>query len=493
MIITPAATAAVLTAGLLWLCAASSAAAATLSESEDARVAEVHRMLGDRLPWRDGGRPGAGANAVVTVLRSANREGLRPSDYPVAEIEALWNDRGEAGLRARLITGALLRYLDDVRLGRPDAANGRRARIPVADAARLVAGFLASDDPVNWLLGQSPQHRHYRELKRALAVYRAIESDGGLPLVDDGPIIRPGHRDPRVPALRERLRREGIEVAEGDDPELYDSGIREAMVVFQQRRGLQPDGHFGNMTRAEMNVDAGRLVDRIRLAMERWRRGTRDLGSRHVLVNVPAFTLEAVDESRVVLEMPVIVGAPAFATPDIETRINQLELNPYWNVPTSIVVNEFLPELRRDPQWLQANRHRLFAVRDGSRVEIDPAGIDWNELGNGIARYRVRQDPGPWNALGTVKFVMPNDHDIYLHDTPHRSLFGLAGRALSHGCIRLSRPLDMVAFALDSHPESGWFKRVQDDIASGENSRISLPRSLPVHLVYRTAWVDSNG
>jgi len=460
---------------------------------------DLKRSFGVNRLWVDNG-PGEAAQAIFSALRYAWAEGLDPDDYDVAAIEALWDARSADGRDRldRLLTESVLHYADHVRFGRlyrADTADGPGplAAGSLSAAEQLVGDIRASADPFSYLLGLAPRHRHYQDLRRALVRYRQLAARGGWPLVASGPTIRPGDADPRLDDLRDRLIIEGDLGREAPYSERYEGALIDAVKSFQERHGLKSDGLVGRDTAAALGASVEDRMRTIAVNLERWRQAAHSLGRRHLLVDIAGFHLEAVSDGVTRLEMPVIVGTPYNETPVFSSAIGHLELNPFWNVPVSITRNEFLPELIRDPAYLVKNHFRLFETRDSELVEVDSTALDWAAIGRGIARYRVRQDPGPWNSLGRIKFMMPNAFDVYLHDTPHQGLFGLTDRAFSHGCIRLARPFELAAFAMNADPQSDAFARIMARVDSGERHVLKLEQVLPVHIVYLTARVDSDG
>lgn len=329
------------------------------------------------------------------------------------------------------------------------------------------------------------------ELENALVAHRQILLQGGWPRVPAGPTLREGDRNERVSALRERL----LAGADRAEPEgrgdLFDGTLREAVQRFQARHGLAVDGLVGVRTLGALNVSVGTRIQQLAASIE----GCEDLASlhsqRYVLVNIPDFTLTLFDRGDAVMSMPVIVGTMARQTPEFNGRISSLVLNPFWNVPVSIAARDILPEAIRDPEYLQRMNIRI--VRDWTgREEIDSAAIDWARLSPKRFPYRLRQLPGPVNSLGRVKFMFPNPHDFYMHDTPARELFGKDVRAFSSGCIRVAEPLELALYLLRGTPLDS-IEALTEALSSGETRSIAVPSPLDVHIVYITAWVDHEG
>jgi murein L,D-transpeptidase YcbB/YkuD len=271
------------------------------------------------------------------------------------------------------------------------------------------------------------------------------------------------------------------------DSPVYDQQLSIAVQRFQQRNGLEAKGLIGKQSIIAMDVTPEERVKQIMLNMERWRWMPDNLGENHLLVNIAAFELQRVQSSVIVERMNVVVGAVATQTPEFSDEMEYVELNPTWTVPYNIATGEMLPKLRSNP-YAYAADFDIFV--NGALSSWD--GIDWYAYGPGKFPFTFRQRPGPKNALGKVKFMLPNVHNIYLHDTPAKDKFASTSRAFSHGCIRLSRPVDLAHTIISAIP--GWSnERVDEVLASGENTKVPLPRHLPVHLIYSTAFKGENG
>jgi L,D-transpeptidase YcbB len=233
-------------------------------------------------------------------------------------------------------------------------------------------------------------------------------------------------------------------------------------------------------------------VRQIIVNMERWRWMPDDLGARYLLVNLAGFELKVIEGGRTVLAMPVVVGQPYRSTPVFSDVMTYVVTNPYWHVPQTIAVEDILPKARRDPYHLIEQGIRVFRGRGGDAVEFDPRAVDWWGLGGQRFPFRLRQEPGPQNPLGRLKFMFPNEYEVYLHDTPSRGLFSRAVRANSSGCIRLADPIALAEYLLRDHPRLGQ-GGVRAVIESGRTLDFRLPEPVPIHLTYSTAWVDERG
>ncbi|MBX6322679.1 MAG: L,D-transpeptidase family protein, partial [Rhodospirillaceae bacterium] len=317
--------------------------------------------------------------------------------------------------------------------------------------------------------------------------YRAIAAAGGWPMVPGTAKLSLGAVGPEVALLRQRLAASGDlpSTADAAAPEVFDAALDAAVRAFQARHGLEVDGVVGPRTRAALNVSVQDRLATMAINLERLRRLAPWLEPDYALVNIPAAEFRLVEAGRTVMQQRAIVGRPDRPTPELDSAVTRIELNPYWNVPPRIARLDIVPKIRRDPGYL---------AREGIRVlgpdgEVDPAGIDWS--GPAATRYRLRQDPGPRNALGVVKFRIPNSFDVYLHDTPSKALFQRSERFFSSGCIRLERPLELARHLLRSDP--AWSGDALDRASALGHVVIELPKPMPIHLVYLTAWVDESG
>lgn len=449
---------------------------------------------GGAVLWLDGMR----AMALVERLGAAHVDGLDPADYPAAQLEKLLGVVGETDERSRAIielffSAALLEYTSDLSIGRflPGKVDPnfflKQRRM---DELAALRGVVGAADLAAYFAGWEPHNPDYAGLKSALAHYRGLAEMGGWGVVPLGETLKPGMTDPRVPFLRVRLAVTDDAPGQPPDPaapELYDDALAAAVMRFQARHGLEVDGAVGPATLVAMNTSIDERIASIEVAMERWRWMPPDLGAQYLIVNIAGFELKRVSAGTVEERMPVVVGKPYNRTPVFSDTIRYLEFNPYWNVPASIALKEELPKLQQNPADLMAQGFE--AVRGGEVYELNR--INWAAAGPGNFPFQLRQRPGPRNALGQVKFMFPNAHDVYLHDTPSRGLFGRAERAFSHGCIRLARPLDLAVQVLRAGGLAGWdMGRIDNVLASTRNTVVNLDRPLPVHITYLTAWVE---
>lgn len=437
--------------------------------------------------------PGERADAARNALAGAAAHGLQPADYHLAAINVLRGDRSPAGQAALdlLLSDGLLLLGSHVRAGKVDVGGlTPRWQLLAADAdlpERLLRAPSADAyvaDLVSALAG-------YLRLLQALAQYRGMADRDDWPLLPDGPTLRSGDDAQAMAALRGRLAHEGMDGATDNGQVLFDAPLDAAVRRFQARHGLDADGAVGPQTRRALNTPAKTRVDQLIANLERRRWLGAAPGQRQVRVNLAAFTLEAIDGPAVTLRMRVIVGRPYRPSPEFSDRIRYLVLNPYWEVPSRLANQDKLPLIRRDPGYLASEHLRVLQGWGAHAREIDPAGVDWRRIGTTLP-YRLRQDPGPWNALGRIKFMFPNSHHVYLHDTPARALFSQVERGFSSGCIRLQDALALADWLMANDPR--WPpEALRAAIDSGHTRNVSLREPVPVHLLYWTAWVGSDG
>ncbi len=336
-----------------------------------------------------------------------------------------------------------------------------------------------------------PQLPTYKALKKALAEYQALEAAGGWPSVRVIDVLKPGEDNEVVPQLRARLAvTDGAPVSPPLGQEtIYGEDLQGAVKRFQRRHGLEDDGIVGKNTFFQLNIPVQSRLRQVVLSMERLRWMPEDLGKHYILVNIAGYDLRRVENSKVQEVMRVVVGKPYHQTPVFSETMTYVEVNPYWNVPRSIAVSEELPKLKRSPGARAAKGFE--AVVNNKPIPL--TAINWSQYSRTNFPVRLRQKPGPNNALGRVKFMFPNRFNVYMHDTPARSLFSKSARAFSHGCIRLARPIDMAEQVL-STSVPGWDrKRVDRVVDSKKRTVVSLKSPIEVHVTYSTSWRDEDG
>ena len=458
--------------------------------------------------WSDDHGPLQQTESLIKAIRAADHEGLNPSDYHLEEIERILTEvLREAGSRSGLypprladldllLTDAFLIYGSHLLAGSvnpetfdPEWYADRRE----VDLGSVLHTAVESDRIADALKGLWPAHSDYLRLREALTRYRDIVGWGGWPIVATGSKLQKGDRGERVIALRKRLFASGDLQGElSNSDELFDDELETAVRVFQYRHGLDVDGVVGRATLAALNVPAEIRVRQIELNMERWRWLPQDLGSPHILVNIANFKLCVVDDGLPIISMRVVVGREYRRTPVLSDRMTYLVLSPYWHIPHNVAVQDILPRIREDSDYLEVQRIRVFEGWGVEAKEVDPKTVDWSRMDPSTFRYRLRQDPGPWNALGRVKFMFPNKFNVYFHDTPSQELFAKTKRSFSSGCIRIERPIELAEYLLRGDPQ--WTReKLLAAIKTGAEQTVRLPEPIPVHLLYWTAWADEDG
>ena len=453
---------------------------------------DLYERAGFELLWT---RPGA-AEGMLAAVRGADAHGLDPNDYHRPEIERLL--AAPPGTEQQvdldlLLTDALVRLAYHLVFGKVDPErldpdwNGARelGNVDPVDALRRV---IEAQDVAAAVAALAPGHPVYARFQAALARYRELAAHGAFPAVPAGPKLAPGDAGPRVAALRRRLAAEGDlapELAEGD---AFDAPLEQAVARAQARFGLEPDGVVGPATLAALNVPVGARVDQIRLNLERARWVLHAVQGKLVLVDVAGFRLLFFD-GDLAWTTRVVVGKPYRKTPIFRSEIRYLVLNPTWTVPPTILRQDVLPAVRRDRSYLAKKKLRVI---DASGRVVDPRTVDWATSASGRFPYQLRQDPGPDNALGRIKFMFPNTHSVYLHDTPARDLFGKAERAASSGCIRVEDPLELAVRLLDD-PEQWSRAELERAVASNATRTLNLREPVAVILMYWTLGVDAEG
>jgi murein L,D-transpeptidase YcbB/YkuD len=419
-------------------------------------------------------------------LLQATSHGLTPAHYHADALrEAPCDARGEV-----LATDAWMALASDLFRGRVDRAKVEpHWNLPRRSFNAPVALQAALDSPrfVSILPGMAPQDDYYRALREMLALQRENEARGGWPGFAPGPKVKRGDRGARVDALRARLAAGGML---GDAPVVagapFDATLEEAVRLFQRRSNLEPDGVVGATTQAQLDRSAQDRVAQLRANLERWRWMQFAPGARHVRVYIADFRLEAWDANGTVHGHKVIVGKRYRNTPSFAGKIQRIVFAPRWHVPRRLLVEDKLPMFQRDPGAFHRLGFELFDA-DGEPVAGE---VDWNAYSPDDFPYRLRQRPGAANALGQVKILFPNEHAVYLHDTPTRDLFAKVRRDFSSGCIRVEDALGLSQWLLRDKPE--WNRaRIDSAVAAGQETTVQPSAPVPVYIVYLTVAYDA--
>ncbi len=462
-----------------------------------------------RPAWQAADRSFSPATDLLRHIERAVEHGLNPQAYHLEAIRRLLDQDQIEQASGRtldtslavdldfLLTDAFLLIASHLRAGRVNPETLHAEWVvqmdPEVDIAQLLERAIETGRIGEALDGFSPPHPDYGSLRNALAYYRTLTADGEWPQLPEKSTWDRWQTGEIADLLRERLDRSGDlphppHKSETDtDLELYE-GLRR----FQARHGLEVDGRMGPQTLQALNVPLRERIRQIELNLERWRWLPQDLGARHIWVNVPHFTLSAVENGLSVLDMRVVVGRHYRRTPVFSSLMDHLVFNPDWNIPNRIAVQDILPKARKDPGHMRRQKIRVFESWNRNAAELDPDEIDWSQVSPGNFRYRLMKDPGPHNDLGRIKFMFPNTFSVYLHDTPSKSLFERSMRGFSSGCIRIEKPLELAVYVLKDSPE--WSREaVTAAIDAGRLRTVRLKQKIPVHLVYMTAGVDAEG
>jgi L,D-transpeptidase YcbB len=449
------------------------------------------------------------AEQLIRAVEEAGLDGLNAEDYHLSQLKSLvvdfkqmqvtkqpFNPERQADLDL-LLTDAFLLFSSHLLSGRviPNAVDSTWLFFnPASDIALILNSDAYSSRIESFFDGLRPAHAAYYRLRDALKHYLDIQKKGGWPSIPSGPSLRIGDTHDRVDKIRKRLI-----VTKDIDPPVrnvkhseFDESLMQGVQRFQNRHGIEPDGVVGSSTLTAMNVPVEDRIRQIELNLERWRWIPRDLGFRYILVNIADYSLEVVENQAAVLKMRVVVGKAYRRTPVFSEKMKYLVLNPFWNIPVKIAVEDKLPIIRKNPLYLTQQHIRVFENWGEDAPEINPVIVDWYRVNSNHFPYRLRQDPGPSNALGRIKFMFPNKFAVYLHDTPQRGLFKRASRDFSSGCIRIEKPVELAKYLLQNDPQ--WpDQKIMETIESGVTTVVRIKDPIPVHLLYWTAWVTEAG
>ena len=477
------------------------------ADAEGKKLWQLTRQFYERRQhapaWIKGTAPRPIVAELIAALNAASDEGLDPQLYNVSLLEQKRQtasrgflskkgfEPGEAGEHDVWLTYLYLKYASDLADGLSDLARADakwQIRPEKFDPATTLDDALAKNRVEQSLRELTPDNPQYLALRRVLAEYRARAASGGWPTVPANVRLAPRQKSRNVALIAQRLAASGDYAGPAIDTgatATYSTDLQEAVKRFQRRHGLTDDGIVSAPVVAEMNVPIERRISQITLNLERWRWLPRDLGERHIVVNIPEYRLEVWERNQVPLTMRVVVGKQDTQTPIFNDVMTHIVFSPYWNVPPDIAEGETLPEILKDPGFLDRNSMEVLD-KDGNL--IDPRSIDLADP----ASYRFRQRPGVHNSLGLVKFMFPNQYNVYLHDTPTDSLFARASRSFSHGCVRLENPLALAEYVLRDQPE--WTRdRIAEAMNAEQERTVKLRSAIPVYLGYWTARASADG
>jgi murein L,D-transpeptidase YcbB/YkuD len=477
------------------------------ADDEGTRLWKLTRQFYQRREfapaWIANAAPGPQMDALIRALHEANQEGLDPQLYNISLLEqrraegskGFLSPKGfdprEAGTMDAWLTYLYMKYASDLADGLSDLAHidpTWKIDSEKFDPLATLEGALRDNRVAESLHDLTPDDPQYQALRKALADFREQAGRGGWLGVSSRMRVKPGQRSTDVPALAKRL------AASGDftgtpppdgQPAVYGTDLQEALRRFERRHGLEDNAVVSAPVVAELNVPIENRIREIELNMERWRWLPHTLGDPHILINIPEYRLEVWDHGQVPLTMKVVVGKQDTPTPIFNDSMTHIVFSPYWNVPPDIAANETLPEVLKDPAFLQRTN---MEVVDKSGNVVDPSTINLSNP----AEYRFRQRPGGANSLGLVKFMFPNQYNVYLHDTPADSLFARASRSFSHGCVRVEEPTKLAEYLLRDQLE--WTpEKIAEAMHAGEERTVKLTHPVPVYLGYWTARISADG
>jgi murein L,D-transpeptidase YcbB/YkuD len=473
--------------------------------SSDVSITSVNLLLEiyekrNYLPaWNDQRQIGE----LLAAIKATVADGLDPADYHVKQVEFIYAELvagrqvspAQRAVQDLILTDSLARLGYHQLFGKVnpytfDPHWNFRRELNDIDPATALQSAIDSPSLTDFLHNFFQRGWFYQKLQTALADYRQIAANGGWSAIPEGPTLKPGGSDRRLPVLARRLIISG-DLAPGvavDKLTIYDESLQQAVRRFQERHALEADAAIGPATLRALNVPVEKRVEQLEINIERARWVLDDIEDDFVLVNIAGFRAYVLRDRKVVWSTKVQVGSAFHQSPVFRDEIKYVVINPTWTVPFSIATKEILPKIKRDPNYFAT---RDFDLKTHSGKFIDPSSVDWAPITARNFPYWLVQRPGPNNALGRVKVMFPNEHAVYLHDTPSKALFSKAARAFSHGCIRVENPFDFAEQLLGG---DGWnqekFQQVLDE---GKTKSVSLSKPMPVLLLYWTAMVDPNG
>lgn len=451
-------------------------------------IPAFYEARGFTLAWQQPER----IEELLELLAAAPAQGLDPEDYHFSTLKRLQGSRTISPAEHDiLLTDALTRYAYHHLFGKVnpqklDSDWNLSRDMGGVDPAVAIQQAIDSPSLAGYMEDWVSRGRYYERMKQVLARYRGYQSRGGWPAVTVGETLKLGSEGTRVVELRRRLAATGLLDPALQDTPRFDEILEQSVRAFQVRHDLADDGVVGRQTQAELNVTVEQRIDQIRVNLERgrWVLGGMVDTEEFVLVNIAAFRAMLVRDGSVAWSTRAQVGKIYRKSPVFTAMMKYLVLNPTWTVPPSLLKQDILPKARKDPGYL-AEQH--FRVIDSGGKEIDPATVDFQNF-----RYGIRQDPGPDNALGLVKFIFPNPHFVFLHDTPHREYFDRDVRTFSSGCIRIENPMEFARLLLDDQAE--WnAEKIAATVDAGETKTVFLSEPLPVLLLYWTLSVEDEG
>lgn len=444
--------------------------------------------------------------ALLKAIKNSYFEGLNPKDYHLDLLEECIGESllfSEDCLDKRalvdiLLTDAYLSLASDYLNGKIDA------EIIIEDynyeAEHLGSQTLLSKltdpkvDIEKNIMAQLPKTQNYKKLKEKLFFYRDSGKVSAWPQIESGEILAITASGERVTQLIENLTlRNYLNKEKLQLNDYFNEKVEKAVIKFQLNHGLKADGIVGSKTLEALNISLNHRIKQLIINMERWRWLPENLGSRFIYVNIADYSLKLYEKNQKIMEMKTIVGKKQRSTPVFSDLIKYIVINPYWYVPKSIAVEDKLPLIKKDYNYLKENNYILFQYTGNNKLEeIEPSKVDWEKIDENNFNYLLRQNPGDYNALGRIKFMFPNKFSIYLHDTPGRYLFSENERDFSSGCIRIEKPIDLAEYLLANQKD--WNReKIKDETKKDKENIVYLNNPIKIYLQYNTAWINSLG
>jgi murein L,D-transpeptidase YcbB/YkuD len=466
------------------------------------KVHKFYSRRNYRLAWSEEGEFLPQASMFINLMNDVKNHGI--SSYKNYNLKEKYTQTSEAKKKHRpeisqmrkdldiLLTSSFFQYAQHIWRGKVNPEEDKigwyveRKKIKYGKTLDVILSNNQNDNP---FMVNEPLHPEYQKLKSVLLEYKKIDSLGGWPQVKLGnkKAIKLGDTSQTIPILKKRLFLAQY-LSEANTDSIYDQKLETAVKKFQQTHGLKDDGIIEAKTIKALNVPVKDRIEQIIINMERWRWVPEKISDNYIIVNIPEYKLHVYEKGKEIWDMNVIVGKKGSQTPIFNDFIEYIVMSPTWNVPPSIAKDEMIPLLQKDPLHLEKFNIHVYE----KNKPIDPQTVDWASLSEEDKnRYSFKQNPGGDNALGKVKFIFPNEFDVYLHDTPTSRLFSQTDRGFSHGCIRIQDPQKFAEYLLKNDPNWSTEKIVQA-MNSGEEQYIKLKIKEPVYIVYFTVWVDNN-
>lgn len=485
---------------------------------------EFYKNRDYTLAWLYFDEPKEVADELLLAIDAADKEGLSPNHYNIKKIEELLHElysidskkERRKEWRKKIIKSKKFkerfRNQDTVLFNQMVKLDFLMTASYLTYGSHLLSGKIKPNETADWfseprqkdlskhleksiengevmesLMALNPPHPQYDKLKEQLVKYKELESKGGWEKYKITQTLQPGDTGMEVRKLRARLYMEGLHNEDTSANE-YDKSLEKSIQTFQMLHGLEVTGKVDKSTIKELNEPVNNIIEKIAFNMERMRWLPGSFSDHYILVNIPAFQMSVIKDDKVQLQMKAIVGETVNKTPVFYDSLEYIVFSPEWNVPKSIAVEEMLPLIKEDPDYLASHNYMLFDSWDRDATPISQRSVNWDEVDAENFNFRIVEKPGRANSLGKVKFIFPNNNNIYLHDTPADHLFSRSVRNFSHGCIRLEKPKDFATYLLE---DKGWTEeKVVSYMNKNEPSTVVLSEKIPVFIVYWTAWVD---